>query len=240
MAEGDLSLVMRSPAMALVERMARLYAKVPNPIVLVGPVGSGKTSLARWIHRASGRRGRLVEIGSGNMSTELVFDMLFGHVPGAFTGATGRRRGLLASAAQGTVLIDDLALLAPMVQKALLTVLESGIYRPGGSDEELEASCRFLLATTEEPRALVAAGHLLPDLESRIGEFKINVPALAMRTDDIMPIARLRAARTIAAMQWDAAAEFDSSAIDSLTAYAWPHNVRELESVIDVAVTHAG
>ena len=133
-----------------------------RPVVLVGPVGAGKTTLARRLHERSGRPGPLICISAGELTQNLYGDSLFGHVSGAFTGARGSRKGAFTEARRGTLLLDDLAVMRPEVQAAVLRVLESGRFRPLGGAEDEVADCRIVFASTERPGDLVRTGRPPP------------------------------------------------------------------------------
>jgi DNA-binding NtrC family response regulator len=163
-------------AMRIALERCRLYATVKRPVLLVGPVGAGKTTIARRLHQESGRVGDLVPLTSAESSVEMFRDALFGHTRGAFTGAQAERRGALARASEGTLLLDDLPFLEVEAQAALLRTLEDRAFRPIGSDRDLPVTCRFLFASTLSIEALVEDRGFLPDLASRIGDFVIPVP----------------------------------------------------------------
>jgi DNA-binding NtrC family response regulator len=218
----------------------RLYARYDRPTVFVGPVGAGKTMLARELFRAAKLKGRFVAVGAGELGETLFSDTLFGHVSGAYTGARFTRRGVLSEASGGALLLDDLALMPMVVQAAILSVMDTRRYRPLGSQREELATCRFLFASTIAPAELVERDRLLPDLKSRLGEFVVPVPRLRACEEDIMPIA-LRCGSEFAAEHGiDADVAFDEESKGLLLAYSWPENIRELRAVVERAVAHAG
>jgi len=220
--------------------LCRLYAGVRRAIVLVGPVGVGKTTLARELHRLSGRDGPFVEVSAGELTEGLFADTLFGHVEGAYTGARTRRQGVIARASGGTLLIDDLAVMSTPVQEALLRVLEGRRYLPVGADRNRDVDCDLIFAATATPRVLAERGKLVADVASRLGELVIKVPPLRERVQDIMPIARAAAGSFLREHASSAEIEFSSEVEALLRAYGWPENVRELRSVVERAVIHAG
>jgi DNA-binding NtrC family response regulator len=203
-------------------------------------VGSGKTFLAEWAHRLSGREGSLIIVSAGELTGNLYSDTLFGHVPGAFTGAKHRRAGAVERAARGTLLIDDLALMPIAAQTALLRVMESRRYRPVGADTDQSATARFCFASSRSIRALLKEEVLLPDLVSRIGEFVISVPPLRERREEILPLAQQAAAKLLADHRVATSVEFTAAAAEMMQRYPWPQNVRELRAVAERAVVHAG
>lgn len=233
------ALTSKSPLAAYAFSLVERYAPINRPVLLVGPVGCGKTWLAAEVHRRSGRPGQFVVLSSGATSEELFRDQLFGHVAGAFTGAVTRRVGLIDKAACGTLLLDDLALMGTAQQSALLDVLATGRFYPIGSPDERMSAARFLFASTRSLAELTAHGALLPDLASRIGEFVIPVPALAHRSNDIMPLAVEAAIRFQEDQGRSGDVRFTTECQDVLLRYPWPRNVRELIQVVECAATHA-
>lgn len=219
--------------------LCRRYATAHRPVVFAGPVGSGKTMLARELHAMSGRRGDFVSLSAGELSDTLFPDTLFGHVHGAFTGASARRAGVFQRAAGGTVLLDDLAFMSIPAQAAILRVLEDRRVTPLGATREIPITCREVFGTTRAPADLVASGILLPDLESRLGELIVTVPSLKQRTEDIAELAAWFAQAF--ADEHDFGRRFDVSdkALELLGDYDWPRNVRELKGVVERAVLHA-
>lgn len=238
---GDITrIVARSPAMRGVLEQCRLYARYDLPVVFVGPVGSGKTSLAEELWRSMRLRGQFVCVSAGEFQDQLSRDSLFGHAHGAFTDATATRGGLVSEASGGALFVDDLALLPADVQSAILRVLESRTYRRLGDTTEQRATCRMLFASTEEPRELVTQGKLLRDLESRLGEFIIRVPALSERPESIVPLTQAFAEAFRRKHGESSEVCLAKSARWALIRHGWPGNLRELENVAHHGVVHAG
>src|SRR5881394_3610199 len=147
-----------TPAMAEVLRRAHVFAPAATPIVLHGESGTGKTFIAEYIHRVSGREGAFHPFSVGVVAPQLALDELFGHVQGAYTDARKVRPGRIASAGSGTLLLDDVQNLDLAVQKQLLQVLDRGTYSPVGSDRVQAVSCRVILAMADDPGELVLRG----------------------------------------------------------------------------------
>lgn len=232
----------RSPgvAMSLALDRCRRYAGVRRPVIFVGPVGAGKTTLARHIHELSGRTGPFVAVTAAEASAPMYRDTLFGHVRGAFTGAVSGRIGAIERAAHGTLLIDDLAFLPLDAQAAILRVMEERSFYPIGADTEREVCCQILFASTVPLPRLVESGRLIPDLQSRMGEFIVPVPGLAERRDEIPSLSRdIASAFRVEHGQIDEV-DFTDRALELLKRYDWPTNIRGLRNAIERAVVHAG
>ena len=220
-------------------RLCRLYSQWRRPVVFIGPVGTGKTFLARQLHEWSGRTGPFVAVGAGELDPNLFRDRLFGHARGAFTGASADRPGALAESAGGTLLLDDLALMERTVQATLLRVLESGQFRPLGASQDEEVSCRVVFATTVPPEELVSRGDLLPDLSSRLGRMVIETRPLRERTEEIGPLALRFARAFLREHGLSCSVRIPDDVRRLLESHPWPNNIRELRHVVERAVVHA-
>jgi DNA-binding NtrC family response regulator len=230
-----------SSAMRRALDLCWLYAPLDAPVLFVGPVGSGKTSLAEVLHAHSERSGELIAVSGGELGGELYRSLLFGHERGAFTGADARVPGLLTLAAGGTLLLDDLALAPLGAQSAILRVLDRGRYRLLGTSMEAACSARWAFGSTVELKALVAEGRMLPDLKSRLGALIVEVPPLSARLDDILTLARTFVERTLAETHGRTTrVVLHDDTKSLLLRYDWPENVRELSTVMFRAAVHAG
>jgi DNA-binding NtrC family response regulator len=210
-------------------------APTPATVLVTGESGTGKSLLARQIHRASGRTGPFVEVACGSLSESLLESELFGHVAGAFTGAVADRPGKFLQADGGTIFLDEIATASPALQVKLLRVLQEMQFEPVGGTETRTVNARVILATNENLEALVAAGTFRADLYWRINVVAIEMPALRSRTEDIPALARHFLARA-AAKAGRHVEGFTPAAIDALLRHDWPGNVRELEHAVERGV----
>jgi DNA-binding NtrC family response regulator len=223
------------PALRRVLDVAARVATTPATVLITGESGTGKSLLARAIHAASGRRGRYVEVACGSLAEPLLESELFGHVAGAFTGATTDRDGRFLLADGGTIFLDEIATATPGLQVKLLRVLQEMQFEPVGGSRTLSVNARVVLATHEDLDALVAAGRFRADLFWRINVVVIDMPPLRERRSDIAPLAAAFLTRTAAEAGRDVEG-FSPAAVAALEAHAWPGNVRELEHAVARAV----
>ncbi len=215
------------------EAMERLRGEIVKaaassvPLHIEGPSGSGKELVARAVHARSSRAALpFVAVSAASLNASLFEDELFGHAPGAFTGATDSREGLLAAAAEGTLLLDLVDDLTPDVQAKLLRVLEGGEGRPlgGGAPVKLEAR---LLTTARRPIGpLVRAGTFREDLLFRFKVLSISVPPLRERAEDLPDLIGTLLARHAAGRP----PRIEPAVLERFATYSWPGNVRELEN----------
>ena len=230
-------IVGESPAMRELFDHIHKVAQGRGAVTVVGESGVGKELVARAIHRESARRdGPFVPVNCAGIPENLMESELFGHETGSFTGATRNRRGLFAAAHGGTLLLDEVGELSPPMQAKLLRVLQEGALRPVGSNESVEIDVRVIVATNRDLERDVADGRFRDDLFYRLATFILEVPALHQRRGDIELLAthflrrfRAEADRDIEGLEPDV--------LDYLRRYRFPGNVRELENVIEHAVT---
>jgi len=225
-----------SPSMQHVLDLVARLADAPATLLITGESGTGKSLLAREIHRASRRRGkRFVEVACGCLSETLLESELFGHVAGAFTGATADRDGKFLQADGGTIFLDEIATASPAMQVKLLRVLQDLRFEPVGGSQTHAVDSRVILATNEDLAALVAAGTFRADLFWRVNVITIEMPTLRDRVEDIPMLAGHFLAAAIARGGREVEG-FSPAALEALSQYRWPGNVRELEHAVEYAV----
>jgi len=234
--EARLSFVARDPASLGVLELARKVAETSTTVLITGESGTGKDHLARLVHELSARRDApYLKIDCASLPQELVESELFGHERGAFTGAVERKLGRLELAADGTIVLDEVAALAPGIQAKLLRVLEERTFERLGGTETLRIAARLIALTNANLAQAVAAGRFREDLYFRLNVLTITVPPLRDRPGDTLPLAEHLLAR-LAAVHGRADAALGDNARHVLAAYAWPGNVRELKNVIERAL----
>ncbi len=217
----------------LVERVADATA----PVLIVGETGTGKGLVARAIHaQGRGASAPFVSVNCAALPENLLESELFGHVKGAFTGATSSRAGLLEEADGGTLFLDEIGEMAPALQAKLLHVLESGTVRAVGANKERTVSTRILAATHGNLRERVAAGTFREDLLYRLDVVTIALPPLRHRREDLPALIEHALAAAREKHPQSPVERFSPEAVERVLEHAWPGNVRELEHVIERAV----
>lgn len=220
---------------------ARIAAATSSIILLLGETGSGKDYLARWIHDQSRRAsGPYFALNCAAVPHELAESELFGHEPGAFTGARARKKGLLELAEGGTLLLNEIGELPLSIQSKLLTFLDTKSFLRVGGDKALKVDARLIAATHRDLGKEIAEGRFLEPLFHRLNVFPIQVPPLRDRLEDIPVLVREILDKLATEMQIAGAPEFNSEQINTLGRYDWPGNVRELRNVLERALILAG
>ena len=233
--------VAHSTAMQQVIDVVRRVAAADVPVLLTGETGTGKGVIARALHGEGKRAKRpFVAINCAALPEQLLESELFGHVKGAFTGATSDHPGLFASANHGTVLLDEIGELPIGLQPKLLRVLETGTLRPVGATRERVVDVRILAATHRDLRAAVSQGTFREDLLYRLDVVAIELPPLRMRRDDIAPLIERFLGEAIERHPVSHVTCFSRDAMQRMLDYAWPGNVRELEHTVERGVLLAG
>ena len=233
------NLLGRSEAMQAVFALIRQAAPGDSNILITGESGTGKELVARALHYNSPRAGRpFVPVNCAAIPASLLESELFGHVKGAFTGAVKSRRGMFREAEGGTLFLDEIGDMAPELQAKLVRVIEDRAVRPVGSDDAVTVDLRLIAATNRDIQARVREGQFREDLYYRLAVIPIHLPPLRERRDDISLLAEHFLHRAVAAMAKEIR-RFTPEAMAALLRHPWPGNARELENVIERAVTLA-
>jgi two-component system, NtrC family, response regulator PilR len=230
------NIIGRCDPMLAVFQLVETIAPTGSTVLISGESGTGKELVARAIHFNSLRKERpFVALNCGALSETLLDSELFGHMRGAFTGADTNKKGLIEVAEKGTVFLDEIGEMSPLVQIKLLRVLQERKYRRLGGTEEVEADIRVIAATNRDLSKMVAAGDFREDLFYRINVIPIRLPPLRERVEDIPLLADHFVVR-FATQMGKTVHSISGTALACLKAYAWPGNIRELENAIERAV----
>ncbi len=217
----------------------RLGSHLP-PVLIEGETGTGKTAIARWIHRNGPRAdGPMIELNCSAMPESLAEAELFGHERGAFTDAKTARIGLMEAADGGTLFLDELPSLAQSLQAKLLTVLEDHSLRRVGATRPIAVDSRIVAATNANLNELVAAGRFREDLLHRLDLFRVRLPPLRERGADILILAESLLAR-VCKRYGQKVPSIPAEGRARLLAHSWPGNVRELAHELERAVVFGG
>ncbi|MEO8464936.1 MAG: sigma-54 dependent transcriptional regulator [Gammaproteobacteria bacterium] len=230
-------LVGKSAPMERVRAMVAKVARSQAPVHISGESGTGKELVARMIHDSGPRHeGPFVPINCGAIPTELMESELFGHKKGSFTGAVVDKIGLIQTAEGGTLFLDEVADLPLHMQVKLLRVIQEKTIRPVGQANEIAVDVRILSATHKDLSELVAEGGFREDLFYRINVIGVHVPPLRERGEDVLMLAHHTLSR-LAVEQGVATPHLTADAQETLLAYRFPGNVRELENILERALT---
>jgi two-component system response regulator PilR (NtrC family) len=240
--DGDTSLfgprlLGTSESMDQLREMIVRVARSQAPVHVSGESGTGKELVAKLIHESGSRKdGPFVPVNCGAIPTELMESELFGHKRGSFTGAVTDKRGLIQSAEGGTLFLDEIADLPLHMQVKLLRVIQEKAVRPVGEQQEVGIDVRILSATHKNLSQLVAEGKFREDLFYRINVIELRVPSLRERPEDILELAESILRRLGRRMKLPAA-NLGPDALAALQSYSFPGNVRELENILERAIT---
>src|SRR6202166_3634482 len=240
--EGDTSvfgprLLGASPAMQHMRTMIGRVARSQAPVHIFGESGTGKELVAKLIHESGPRRdGPFVPVNCGAIPTELMESELFGHKRGSFTGAVSDKKGLIQSAEGGTLFLDEIADLPLHMQVKLLRVIQEKAVRAVGEQSEVGVDVRILSATHRSLSHLVAEGKFREDLYYRVNVIELHVPSLRERPDDIPELSDAILRRVARRLKLTPPI-LGKDALKTLETYAYPGNVRELENILERAIT---
>ena len=230
------NIIGRSEPMLGVFKLIQTIARTTSTVLVTGESGTGKELVARAIHFNSLRRDRpFVALNCAALPDTLLESELFGHMRGAFTGADSNKKGLIELAEHGTIFLDEIGEMSPSVQVKVLRVLQDRRFRRLGGLEEIEADIRIIAATNQDLSKGVADGKFREDLFYRINVIPIHLPPLRARQEDIPLLAEHFLSKYRTQMDRQITG-ISGEAMEYLTAYDWPGNIRELENVIEHAV----
>jgi DNA-binding NtrC family response regulator len=229
-------IVGRGRHMQEVIQRADLVAQTKSTVLITGETGTGKEMVARLIHHRSAQREMpLIKVNCAAIPETLLESELFGHVRGAFTGATMTKRGKFALADGGSIFLDEIGTMSTAVQAKLLRVLQEREFEPLGAERTQRVDVRVIAATNRDLKQLVTDGKFQEDLYYRLNVIPIHIPPLRERREDIPVLIehflekhRQRTGKPVTGI--------DTEAVDALRRYDWPGNVRELENTIERAV----
>jgi two-component system, NtrC family, response regulator PilR len=226
-----------SQAMQHMREMIGRVARSQAPVHIFGESGTGKELVAKLIHESGPRReGPFVPVNCGAIPTELMESELFGHKRGSFTGAVSDKKGLIQSAEGGTLFLDEIADLPLHMQVKLLRVIQEKAVRPVGEQLEVGVDIRVLSATHKNLSLLVAEGKFREDLFYRVNVIEMRVPSLRERREDVAELADA-VLRRLGRRMKISPPMLASDALGALQAYSFPGNVRELENILERAIT---
>ncbi|WP_243357786.1 sigma-54-dependent transcriptional regulator [Fundidesulfovibrio terrae] len=229
----------RSKAMGQVLEMVDRAAPSRSTVLIMGESGTGKEMVAKAIHYASPRKDQpFITVNCMALSSGVLESELFGHEKGSFTGAVAKRRGRFEMAHGGTLFLDEIGELSADIQVKLLRVLQERTFERVGGTQPIEVDIRVVTATNKDLTAAVAAGTFREDLYYRLNVVRIDMPALRERREDI-PLLAGHFLRKYAAENSKNVTGFTPEAMDALTGYEWPGNVRQLQNVVERCVVLA-
>jgi DNA-binding NtrC family response regulator len=228
--------IFQSSAMREVVRTVERIARSDVTVLITGESATGKEVISDLIHALSARsKGQIIKINCAALPRELIESELFGSVRGAFTGAHADREGLFRQAEGGTLFLDEISEMPVDTQSKLLRVLQDQEVRPVGGKSSYKTNCRIVAATNRKPEEAIRDGKLREDLYYRISAISVHLPPLRDRREDILPLAN-SFLRRFAAQANRTLNGFLPDAVERLTSFDWPGNIRQLQNEIQRAV----
>jgi two-component system response regulator AtoC len=231
-------LVGTSPAATQLFGLLAQVADTDASMLITGESGTGKEVVARAVHRRRAPGTPFVPVNTAAIPETLLESELFGHVRGAFTGATSDRVGMFVRASGGTLFLDEIGDMPLAIQPKVLRALQERVVRPVGSDREVAFDARLICATHHDLESDIEEGRFRQDLYFRINVIHVELPPLRSRAGDILPLAQGFVDRFAVAAK-KSVRRISAGAAERLLAYAWPGNVRELENAIERAIAVA-
>jgi len=226
-------IVAESPQMKEVLRLVQRVAPADTSVLITGESGTGKELVAQAIHRLSGRNGQaFIDLNCAALQDTLLESELFGHEPGAFSGARTRKLGLFELAHGGTLFLDEVMEMPAQLQSKLLRALETKTFFRVGGVKKVEVDVRLIAATNREPDRAIADGVFRSDLLYRINSFEISIPPLRERREDIEPLTN----HLLAKVGGPNAPSLAPQVVEALRSFSWSGNVRQLRNCIERAV----
>jgi psp operon transcriptional activator len=222
------------------EQISRL-APIQRPVLILGERGTGKELAAERLHYLSPRwDGPLLKVNCAAISESLLESELFGHEPGAFTGASRTHRGRFERADGGTLFLDELGTMSQRLQEKLLRTIEYGEFERLGGQSTIQVDVRVVAATNANLRAKAQAGEFREDLLDRLSFDVVHLPPLRHRLSDVPELAHHFAVQMCSELDWELFQGFAEPAARQLLQYPWPGNVRELKNVVERSVSRWG
>lgn len=223
-----------SAALASALDQVSLLAAINRPVLIIGERGTGKELAADRLHFLSGRwDAPLLKTNCAAIAEALLESELFGHEPGAFTGATGTHIGRFERADGGTLFLDELGTMSMRLQEKLLRLVEYGEFERLGGQRTLQVDVRVVAATNADLPALAKEGKFRPDLLDRLSFDVVHLPPLRQRPEDIAELAEHFAIQMSSELGWEYFPGFSAGAMETLEGHAWPGNVRELKNAVE-------
>lgn len=231
-------IISECPKMHKIFSIIKKVAKTDTTALILGETGTGKELIAKALHVASGRKGRLIPVNCGAIPEDILESELFGHEKGSFTGAISSRIGRFQMADGGTIFLDEIGDMSPKLQVKILRVLQEKKVEPVGSVKSVSVDVRIVAATHKDLKEEVKAGRFREDLFYRLQVIPLNLPSLRSRTNDIVCLAKYFVNKFCKQFDFEKI-NLSDAFIKALENYNWPGNVRELENLMERLVVMA-